>query len=293
MPTNIWIGGATGTETSYSVAANWSLSAVPVNGDDVIIPTNATYAIAAGLNQSAVSLNSFTVQDGCGIRIGLDGTPLHITTSSANLGGTALSYLQIDGASSDIIVISAATSPGTGKYGLNISGLNTAGIDANLSTGQSIGIATGSGDSATFTAIRAIGGTIGIGNVVKPSPGGDVDVEIRGTTTAAKSSCNVGTLNTEASSYIVSAGTVTTLNGNGGTITYESTGAATTINLRDTVLNLSAGAEQPTNLNVYGGHTITDPFGVLVGAVINHRFCTPASGTLNLKANLSLTLAAL
>lgn len=89
MSKKIWVGTATAGD--WSVAGNWSPSGVPQSNDDVYLE-NSAQDVSAGLNQSAIILNS-----------------LNIDKSFTGAVGTAAAYLQI---SADIVNIGY-------NYGLN------------------------------------------------------------------------------------------------------------------------------------------------------------------------------
>ena len=60
MGTNVWLGGdGTGTQKNdYSRAANWSLAAVPVDGDDVVLVGASTDVIYWEAEYSELSYSS-------------------------------------------------------------------------------------------------------------------------------------------------------------------------------------------------------------------------------------------
>ena len=60
MANCVYLTAGTG---DYGVAGNWSTGTVPVNGDSVRIPAGSP-AITGSLNQSAVTLIDFIVDDG-------------------------------------------------------------------------------------------------------------------------------------------------------------------------------------------------------------------------------------
>lgn len=92
--TGTWTGAGNTTANvsggDWSRAVNWSTGSVPVNGDDVVIDARgSSYAITAGLNQSAVTLNSLRVYMGApaiGTTLGSLAYPLRISATTAKLG---------------------------------------------------------------------------------------------------------------------------------------------------------------------------------------------------------------
>jgi hypothetical protein len=77
MPTREWKG----TTDDYETAANWTTATVPIAGDDVVLRDSAQ-AIATNLDQSAVVLNSFTVEQS-------------YTGNIGSYADSAVTYLQI------------------------------------------------------------------------------------------------------------------------------------------------------------------------------------------------------
>jgi len=61
MATKLWVGTDTGNEGDWATAANWSPSGVPVSTDDVIF-SNSSQSVTDGFAQSAVTLNSLTIE---------------------------------------------------------------------------------------------------------------------------------------------------------------------------------------------------------------------------------------
>lgn len=92
MATNKWTGGA--NDGNWNTAGNWSLAAVPVNTNDVVIDVT-NQSITAGLNQTGVALASLTVTSG--VNIGGNGSSLVIgVTGTAKFAGTGTVYISAD-----------------------------------------------------------------------------------------------------------------------------------------------------------------------------------------------------
>ena len=87
MAVKIWTGA---TDGDWSVAGNWSPSGVPASTDDVIISAAYTVSITAGLNQSAVTLNSLTVEEGYSGAIGSKSADLQIATDALTFQGSGV-----------------------------------------------------------------------------------------------------------------------------------------------------------------------------------------------------------
>jgi len=81
--TCIWIG--TTTAGDWSVAANWSGAAVPVDGDFVYLE-NSSVSVTAGLDQSAIALASLTIAQSYTGSIGTATAYLQIGSVLTNIG---------------------------------------------------------------------------------------------------------------------------------------------------------------------------------------------------------------
>jgi hypothetical protein len=227
MATAIWTGGA--SDGNYSTAANWSTGAVPTTSDNVYFTADYNADVTAGLNQSGVTIGTFTV-DGYTGKLGSKSGYLQIDPGGAvEINGTGLSYLDLGNANVSVTVTNTARSS-AGNAGLYL-------LDSNLSTlaltGGSVGFALNAGETSTVGIIKMTGGTLSVGD------GGTLStVTILGGTMNTSSS--VVTLNIYGGLF-KSAGSaaMTTLNGDGGTVTHNSTGTITTANVRGVFLDLN------------------------------------------------------
>lgn len=133
MATHTWTGAA--ADNDYSTAGNWT-GGVPTAGGDVVIGNNAagvSVAITAGLNQSAVAIASFRVDQSYNAIIGSgDGTTfLQLNTTGPviyDAGTSANASLDLSTASfasltvtmpstnSGRLYVKGGTSTATGKY---------------------------------------------------------------------------------------------------------------------------------------------------------------------------------
>lgn len=91
MPsTRYWLGGFSGSNTDASVAGNYSASGVPANGDtlyvEAITPGATLYDIAAGLNQSAVTLARLGIGQSFLKPIGLTSAYYQVSATLFDLG---------------------------------------------------------------------------------------------------------------------------------------------------------------------------------------------------------------
>ena len=123
--TNIWLGT---TDTDYGTATNWSLGTVPVEGEDVVIPAEATRAIAAS-NQSAVPLVSFIIEDGYGEDIGDADSFLQVSITDDSPAATKVdlaptgTIVSLDlGATAVPVTIRNSGTPAAGEHALQIKG---------------------------------------------------------------------------------------------------------------------------------------------------------------------------
>lgn len=123
--TNIWLGT---TDTDYGTATNWSLGTVPVEGEDVVIPAEATRAIAAS-DQSAVPLVSFIIEDGYGEDIGDADSFLQVSITDDAPAATKVdlaptgTIVSLDlGDTAVPITIRNSGTPAAGEHALQIKG---------------------------------------------------------------------------------------------------------------------------------------------------------------------------
>lgn len=118
-----------GTDGSYSTSGNWSPSGVPAAADDVII-TAGSGAITSGLDQSAVTIKSFTREIGHAGAIGNGlNDPLKLVVGGAgsfvDLGGTNTAYINLGSSTAPVKVREAggASTNGIGLYLLGTGGI--------------------------------------------------------------------------------------------------------------------------------------------------------------------------
>lgn len=246
MATKTWKGDDATTPNSWSVAGNWD-GGVPVNSDDVIIPAGSA-AITAGLNQSAVTLNSLIVENGFDQNIGSTTGDLQIGTSRfefSALGGTQ--YIDLGSSNIDALIKNAAQ-PGDGFFGLYLIGssLNTVSVDNGR-----VAIAGLGGQTATVDDARVIGtGTLKLGSGVTLT---DTYLTGEGTILQYCAGTNVDVHAGLFRSYGV--GAITTVNAYGGELILNSSGTITTLNQYGGEVDLtkSAIARTVTNYNVKKG----------------------------------------
>ncbi len=81
MSRRVWgAGSGAGTDNDFSTAANWTGDTAPANGDDVVFDATCVTNCTAGMDQSAVNLNSLLVTSGYTGTIGATGAPLQLDT---------------------------------------------------------------------------------------------------------------------------------------------------------------------------------------------------------------------
>ena len=252
MATRIWSGDDATTPYDWSVTGNWQGGTVPVSTDDVYIPAGSA-KITAGLNQSSVSLNSLTIQEGYDRDIGSATGYLQIGTGS----------LVIDSAGGQqfIDVGSSAVSPeirGTGTAGIGARAVNLLGSAiATLSVNAgSVGVAIAGDATSTIATARVLSGDLLLGKGVTLTTlyqrGGSVDQhcastlsELQGGTLETAGSGAISTVSIFGGTFISnSSGTVTTLNAYGGSVDFNQSSVSRA------VVSLNIIANDPVTLMV-------------------------------------------
>lgn len=263
MATKLWVGTDSGNEGDWSVAANWSPSGVPVSTDDVVI-YNSAQDITAGLNQSAVALNSLTIDASYTGIIGTTANDfLQVGTSILQIGErrgnvgtfTGSKRLNIDlgstTACTGIIYSSSTTAQDQNRAPIRL-------LMANASTtirvlSGSVSISDDLNDTSTVDTVTNEGGVVTVGrgvtieNVI--TTGGTTNVQC---STTVSINAKGGVVNLydglTASTHLLidtyepavcnvySSGTITTANVNSGTLDLTKT------NKSKTVTNLTLGA---------------------------------------------------
>jgi len=277
----------------YNVTDNWSLEAIPVNGDDVRIPSHVTDSILYGLDQHTVLLSSFRREEGCTVAIGSVNQPLHIDADTVVLAGTGQAFIKIDNPTSDVIVTESGGSSG-GAYGTNLTGAGIAKLTVELDdSSQTLGIAALAGETATVTAIAISGdGEVVVGSGVTKVGGGDVTIIdlVSGT---LETHCAVATVNTGGTYTHHSGAISTSLNITGGQTTYNSSGTPAQIILNaGATLTMGPSAANPTTFRIRGSSwTINDRFGRITSQW-NFDFCSPGDGLMKVAKNKGWTPSA-
>ena len=262
MAVKIWTGA---TDGDWSVAGNWSPSGVPVSTDDVILSAAYTVSITDGLNQSAVTLNSLTVEEGYSGAIGSKSADLQIATDELTFQGSGVAYIDLGSNAVDPVI------NGTASYSTGESGLCLTGTGIGTITCAGGGVLIGrAGTTSTVTELRGISGDVhvGIGGTVTSSFNFGANIVFDSThttlnldagTTTLKQSAAVTTAHLDGGVlHIDSACTITTLNLNNGGEFRASAGSDKTI----TTLNIEPGAVfeyYPSNTTITNRNLPTDP----------------------------------
>ena len=249
MAIRIWAGNDATPPYDWSVTGNWQGGTVPVSTDDVYIPAGSA-KITAGLNQSAVSLSSLTIQEGYDQDIGSATGYLQIGTSSLVVDSSGGQQFINLGSSSVSPEIRGTGTAGTGERALNLLGSAIATLSVNAG---SVGVAIAGDETSTVTTARVLTGNLLLGSGVTLTTlyqrGGSVDQRCASTTSELQG----GTLETSNS------GTMTTANVYGGTLISNSSGTVTTLNAYggSVDFNQSSVARTVTTLNIYANDPVT------------------------------------
>jgi len=270
MADRIWLGNDPGNEGDWSVAANWTGAAVPINADDVIFDGTSNEAVTDGLNQAAVTLGSLVFAEAYTGAVGGDGTPLLISATLLRYAGQGDAW--ITGTFADVYVTS------TGASTLTLDGTIT---DLYLAKGKVVvtGGATATNIYITYITSRAtdVNLTIGLactitivwqdGGVVTSQSSYTTLHMFNGTHTQTVGSIPSVTIEGQSTFYWrAAAGTITTLLAWAGAIVDASgNGAIKTITtatlFKGSILNIANGASTIVITNPVlrlGGELILD-----------------------------------
>jgi hypothetical protein len=290
MPNDYWIG-STGSQP-WSTAANWSDTAVPVNGDDITV-ANATSSIDSGLAQSAVTLASLSVPQTFEGAIGATafrvGDPSNNTTVANGSGRIKLDTGAVQ--TTGVVVGTKSAGSDTGLEPFRWKGTHAS--NKLYVLGGRVGIATTTpAEVATLTELSLDGS----GAVVNVGAGVTL-----GTLRLKAGTCNLkagattvkqdgGTLNTSGS------GAITTLTMTAGTANLASTGTITTLEVLSGGVADFTGSSQArtvTTVKLHKGATLKyDPEVVTVTNPIQVLDGTPGDVTILTPPVVNITIAA-
>jgi len=134
MALKTWLGGDASGTTNWGVHANWTPSGVPVANDVVVVPAAAGYAISVGLDQSAVAIDSFEVEEGYSYDIGTTTEFLQISVTGS--GTKYMKYAGVGslarvglGASAITPIVRNTGVASAGQHALEIKGTAMTGVD--------------------------------------------------------------------------------------------------------------------------------------------------------------------
>ena len=263
----------------WNTAANWSLAAVPVNTNDVVIE-NSDDDILYGLAQPvAVTLKSLTINKSFTGTIGLP-------RDAETYPEYRAQYLTVGLESPFTLAIGQGSGTGSGRIKINTGTTQTnlalygcatteeTGLPAVLWKGAHISnvvsVNKGTLGVALFADETAVVATLNLGYIT--SVAGDADVECGSGVTltaivktggALDIASNVVTVTQQAGTLaIAGTATVTTLNLDGGTCYYESSGTMGTANVGNAGtldFRRDMRARTVTQLNCYAGGKVYDP----------------------------------
>lgn len=238
MATRTWIGTTSG---DWAVTTNWQEGSVPIAGDDVVIKNNAV-AITASLNQSAVTLASFTCDSTYTGTIGSSSAYLQVGATLVSIGapsnsataGTGSPRIKLDFGSVQTTITVYSTCATTSDAGLEP--FRWKGTHASnkcyVVGGGRVGVATTlTSEVATLTEWDVTGS----GAVLNLGPGC--------TLTTGYATAGNTTVNSTMTTLTVSPG---------ATVTTQGTGAVTTANVGGTLNSNSSGTITTCNLYAQG-----------------------------------------
>ena len=301
----------------WNNADNWAEGSVPVDDDDVVFDGDSG-SVKYGLDQSDVTLTSIDIREGYDGEIGLP------QVNSDTVGFEYPEYrdteLKIgnsgDGVNMSVTIDSSVSGPmrfdfNTGQVTVDIHNTGSAQQDGtpnvilkgshasnvvNINRG-SVGIAYLPGDTATVATLR-------VGFVENPA--GDAIVNVGTGTTLTTINQSGGVLQTDSAATTISqtdgestllSGAHTTLNIDGGTCHYRSTGTITTANVGgggELDFSRDQRSRTVTNCNVYAGGTVRDPQKTVTWSNgLDLVRCAISETTLNLGVHQTITPSAI
>jgi len=227
----IWIGTPSG-DGSWSTTTNWSGGAVPSASDDVYFTAEYVGSVKAGLDQSAIGLNSVTFDPGYTGNVGSTSAGYLVLTASSFTYAGSGSYAYFDLGSGTVApIINSTGSNRRGAYGVYLKGTGLTNIEVNGGLVQ-IGYP---GDTCSASTLNITSGRVLInesGTITTINNyGGSVTTYTDNTT-----------LNNYRGSYTLGRdAALTTAHIESGTINLDSSGTITTLNLNGGQLNALAG----------------------------------------------------
>jgi hypothetical protein len=307
-PTNTTATTTTSTGPSdWSSTANWSLGAVPVSTDAVVIE-NSTVDILYGLANAAVTLASLTIRASYTGRIGLPvftGSYAEYRTRYLTIGATLVSIGEGPGPGSGRIRLALGSVQGTVTV-WKTAAPNDSPLESFILTG-----------SHASNVVTAYGGSVGIGveqgqaTAVTATATANGDAHIRiGSSSVAPTLTTVNQYGLTSDVEIWSAfttltklggktlvqgtGAITTIDARGGLIDHRSTGTITTLGLNNAPATIdfsrNLGGCTATTTTMYKGTGLSDPVKkVTYSNGILLKYCKLSEVNLDLGSNTTLT----
>jgi len=156
-----WQGGDSTNPTDFNTAANWSDSAVPTAGKNLIFSPLYNNGMTVNTDQGTTAFGDIIVQPGFTADIGTVTEPLKCVPGKFEYRGGGTIYIDL-GSAAIVVVITGSGAYSSGRAGVNIIGDN---ISVLTISGGSCAIAFGAGDTATVTTARVSGsGRLIVGN---------------------------------------------------------------------------------------------------------------------------------
>ncbi len=142
-----WVGGTTGSETSWNATTNWFPTLVPTATDDIIIPATVTQLIVDAAYGSDEQVNDVSIESGATLTVAAS-SALTINGDLTNAGNLILeANSTANDRSGSLITYGAVTNTGTMTQSRKVSGSSVDGTDYGW---HSIGIPVESTPAVDF-----------------------------------------------------------------------------------------------------------------------------------------------
>lgn len=224
---------------------------IPQATEHVRIPANSS-TITSNLDQSAVAIGDFIVEEGAAAVIGASTGYLRIDPNRFEFNGSGQSWIDLHSANISVRILGTGAA-NTGERGLYLRGSNLAVVSVE---GGSVGLAVLAGETSTAATIRLLGDStsLWIGNGVTVSTALDqFDGNCRLRCSAPTIRLYRGELTTEENGAVSTAA-----HQYGGTYIWNASGTITAYNMYAGTLDMqqSGVARTLTALNKYAGSLI-------------------------------------
>jgi hypothetical protein len=298
--------GSTGTSTTActgpnfaNVAGNWSGATLPVDGDTIIF-ADSDVSCLYGLDNNGVTPAAIYFDASYTGTIGLpvynengyyesrdrflrygnstDATNMQVVVGQGEGGGSSRIKFNAGTGQVTVTVLSTGQPETDSEKAFEFIGTH-ASNEVNVSSG-SVGIALHAGSAATVPTLR-------VGYQTNVESDSSVLCGLGATLTTVtqaggtlETRSNITTLTLSGGEHVKAAGTVTTLNANGGVYIHNSTGTVTTIvaaSGAEVDFSRDLRTKTVTNFTVNAGSTLKDPHGVVTytnGIIFNR--CRPS-----------------